>query len=216
MRRSPLGLLIAIVCALVISAGIAHAQNSNGSITGEVTDASGAVIPNATVIAHDIDTGVDTRAITNAAGAYHIGFLPAGRYQLTVQASGFSKANVAPFTLEVLQTATFNVTLNVGNASTSVNVSAAAPILETNSITQSSTFTANTIKNLPLNGLDFSAVTLYVPGAIDTAGSSGPSSFERSTYFTDVPNFNGNRSQANNYTLDGIDINEDYNNLISY
>ena len=55
-----------------------------------------------------------------------------------------------------------------------------------------------------------------MPGAIDTAGTSGTQSFERSTYFVDTPNFNGNRAQANNYTLEGIDMNEDYNNLISY
>jgi hypothetical protein len=79
-----------------------------------------------------------------------------------------------------------------------------------------STFTANTIANLPLNGLDFSALTLYVPGAVFTAGTSGPTSFERSTYYTDLPNLNGNRAQANNYTLEGIDMIEDYNNLISY
>ena len=67
-----------------------------------------------------------------------------------------------------------------------------------------------------MNGLDFSALTLYLPGAVNTAGTSGTTSIERSTYFTDTPNMNGNRAQANNYTLDGIDMNETYNNLISY
>jgi hypothetical protein len=55
-----------------------------------------------------------------------------------------------------------------------------------------------------------------MPGAVTTYGTSGPTSFERSTYNSDTPNFNGNRAQANNYTLDGIDMNETYNNLISY
>lgn len=216
MRRSLLGLLIAMVCALVISAGIAHAQNVSGSINGEVSDSSGAVIPNATVTAHNLNTGVDTRTTSNGEGVYHIQFLSPGHYSVTVQASGFKTVSFPAFTLESLQAATLNATLQVGSASTSVNVSAAAPILDTSTITQSSTFTANTIKNLPLNGLDFSALTLYLPGSVDTAGSSGPSSFERSTYFTDTPNLNGNRAQANNYTLDGIDMNETYNNLISY
>src|SRR5437868_15370661 len=117
------------------------------------------------------------------------------------------RAVVAPFSLEVSQKAKFNVALKVGSAESTVNVSSAAPILETEDPTVNSTFTANTISNLPLNGLDFSALTLYVPGAVDTAGTSGPTSFERSTYFTDLPNINGNRAQANNYTLDGIDMN---------
>ena len=59
-------------------------------------------------------------------------------------------------------------------------------------------------------------MTLYMPGAVTTYGTSGQTSFERSTYNSDTPNFNGNRAQANNYTLDGIDMNETYNNLISY
>ena len=200
------------------------AQNVNGSISGEVTDPSGAVLTGATVAAQDLDTGVITRTTTNQAGVYHIEFLPAGRYQVTVEASGFSTATLPPFTLEVLQSATFNVTMRVGNTSTSVQVSAAAPILDTDNITQSSTFTANTIKNLPLNGLDFSALTLYMPGTVNTNGvgginnngASGMASFERSTYYSDTPNVDGNRAQANNYTLNGIDMNEDYNNLISY
>ncbi|HUB01007.1 MAG TPA: TonB-dependent receptor [Terracidiphilus sp.] len=203
-------------CALVLIATAARAQNVNGSISGEVTDPTGAVVTGATVTAHNLDTGVITTAATNSSGVYHIEFLPAGRYQLTVEANGFNTSTLPPFSLEVLQNATLNVALKVGNAATTVNVSAAAPILETDSITQGSTFTSNTIKNIPINGLDFSALTLYMPGSVDTAGTSGMTSYERSTYYTDLPNVDGNRAQANNYTLDGIDINEDYNNLISY
>ena len=106
--------------------------------------------------------------------------------------------------------------LQVGSSSTTVDVSGSSPILNTSDPTLSATFTANTITNFPLNGLDFSAVTLYVPGAVSTAGTSGTTSIERSTYFTDSVNLNGNRAQANNYTLEGIDMNETFNNLISY
>ncbi|MGA7340484.1 MAG: carboxypeptidase regulatory-like domain-containing protein, partial [Terracidiphilus sp.] len=194
----------------------ASAQTVTGAITGEVTDATGAVVPGAKVTAHDLDTNVDTPTTTNAAGLFRIDFLPIGHYQVTVEANGFDRGAIAPFALEVQQTANFNVQLVVGSASTSVNVSAAAPILETDNPTVGSVFTANTISNFPLNGQDFSAVTLYMPGAVTTYGTSGQTSFERSTYNSDTPNFNGNRAQANNYTLDGIDMNETYNNLISY
>ena len=201
---------------MLLCISIAIGQTVTGSITGEVTDPSGAVVPGAQVTAHNLDTGVDTPATTNSAGLYRIEFLPIGRYQVTVQANGFDSATLPPFVLEVLQIATFNVKLKVGGSSTTVNVSAAAPILNTNDPTLDTTFTANTIQNFPLNGLDFSALTLYAPGAVSTAGTSGTTSYERSTYFTDSVNMNGNRAQANNYTLDGIDMNEDYNNLISY
>ncbi len=97
-----------------------------------------------------------------------------------------------------------------------MKVSAAAPILDTTDATLGGTITANTIRNFPLNGLDFSALTLYIPGSVSTAGTSGTTSIERSTYFTDTVNIDGNRAQANNFTLDGIDMNETFNNLISY
>ena len=216
MKTSFLRLALGFGLTIMTFIPSALGQSVNGSIAGEVTDPSGAVVSGAHIEAHNLDTGVDTTTSTNSTGAFHIDFLPIGNYQVTVQASGFSTETLPPFGLEVLQTANFNVKLAVGTSTTTVAVSAAAPILNTTDPTISSTFTANTIQNLPLNGLDFSALTMYVPGAVNTAGTGGMTSIERDTYYTDTPNINGNRAQANNYTLDGIDMNETYNNLISY
>ncbi len=206
--------LTLLLTLMAVSATVG--QTVTGTITGEVTDPSGAVVSGAQVVAHNISTGVDSPTTTNANGFYRIQSLPIGRYEVTVQAPGFNKETIPAFSLEVLQTANFNIKLKVGTASTTLQVSAASPILDTSNATLGATITANTIKSFPLNGLDFSALTLYTPGAIDTAGTSGTTSIERSTYFTDTPNMNGNRAQANNYTLDGIDMNETFNNLISY
>jgi Carboxypeptidase regulatory-like domain/TonB-dependent Receptor Plug Domain len=207
---------IVVAMATLLCTQTLTAQTITGSITGIVTDSSGAVIPGAGVNAHNIDTGVNSAVVTSSAGLYRIQFLPIGHYQVTVSAKGFDKQEVPAFQLEVLQTATFNVKLAVGGASTTVNVSEAAPILNTEDATLSGTFTANTIQNFPLNGLDFSALTLYVPGSVSTVGTSGTTSIERSTSYTNSINLNGNRAQANNYTLDGIDLNETFNNLIAY
>jgi Carboxypeptidase regulatory-like domain len=174
------------------------AQTVTGTVTGIVTDQSGAVIPGANVVATNMDTGVNSSATSDSAGVYRIGFLPIGPYQVTVTAQGFGTQTVPVFQLEALQTATFNVKLATGSVSTTVTVSEAAPILNTNDATLSSTFTANTIRNFPLNGLDFSALTLYVLGSVSTVGTSGTTSIERSTYYTDSVNLNGNRAQANN------------------
>jgi len=201
---------------LLLFVSTSVAQTVTGSITGEVTDPSGAVVPGAQVTALNLSTGVKTTAATNADGVFRIDFLPIGHYQATVTASGFKSEDIPPFSLEVQQTANFNVKLQVGSATTTVNVSAAAPILNTTSPTIGNVFTATTIENMPLNGLDFSAVTLYMPGAVSSYGTSGTTSIERSTFNSDTPNFNGNRSQADNYSIDGIDDNETYNNLISY
>ncbi len=216
MRTSLRQLVWGLALSLCTCIPAAMAQNVTGSITGEVTDPSGAVVSGAQIVAHNLDTGIDTSATTNADGVYRIDFLPAGHYQVTVQAAGFNKETLPALTLEAVETPTLNVKLQVGSAATTVNVSGSAPTLDTSDPTLSTTFTANTISNFPLNGLDFSAVTLYEPGVVDTAGTSGTTSIERSTYYVDTPNMNGNRAQANNYTLDGIDINETFNNLISY
>jgi hypothetical protein len=216
MRRNFLLASVGCGFALWLCGPVALAQSVSGTITGEVTDQSGAVVSGAHVVATDIDTGVNSTSTTNGAGVFRIEYLPIGHYRVKVEASGFDTATLPTFSLESMQTANFNVKLQVGSEATTVDVSAAAPILNTTDPVVASTFTANTIQNLPLNGLDFSALTLYVPGSVNTAGVSGMSSIERSTYYTDTPNINGNRAQANNYTLDGIDMNETFNNLISY
>jgi len=216
MKINLLKTLFVMTIAVLLGCTVAQAQTVTGTITGTITDSSDAVIAGAQVVAHNEDTGVDSPATTNASGIFRIEFLPIGKYSVSVEAKGFESAKVPAFQLEVLQTATFNLKLGVGGSSTTVAVSAAAPILETGNVTVDSTFTADAIENMPLNGLDFSALTLYVPGAVSTYGTSGTTSIERSTYNSDTPNVNGNRAQANNYTLDGIDMNETYNNLISY
>ena len=208
--------LCTLASALLVSSAMAYGQTVTGSITGSITDASGAVLPGAQVIAHNVDTGVDTPVTTNGDGFYRINFLPIGHYTVIVKASGFGEQTLPQFTLEVLQTPTFNVKMTVGAAETNVDVSAAAPILNTENPTLGTTFTANTISNFPLNGQDFSALTLYLPGSVSTNGTGSMTNITRDTSYSDSPNINGNRAQANNYTLDGIDINETFNNDIAY
>ena len=216
MKIRSLRLILGCTLTLMAGVSLAMGQSVNGSITGGVTDPSGAVVAGAHVVAHALDTGTDTSTTTNATGIYNIDFLPIGRYQVSVQAAGFNTETLPAFSLEARQTVQFNIKLSVGSSSTTVDVSAASPILNTTDPTLDSTFTSNTISNFPLNGLDFSALTLYVPGAVNTSGTTGTTGIERSLQYTDTPNINGNRAQSNNYTLDGIDMNEPFNNLISY
>jgi hypothetical protein len=204
--------LVAALCPLFTSA-----QTVTGSIAGEVSDPSGAIVVGAQVAARNLDTGVESKTNTNAAGLFRIDFLPVGHYQVTVNAQGFVAQTLSALALEVLQTANFNIKLSVSGSATTVNVSAsAAPILNTENPTLDATFTTNTIQNLPLNGLDFSTLTLYMPGAVNTDGTAGMNNIERSTSFYDQANINGNREQANNYSIDGIDMNETFNNDIAY
>jgi hypothetical protein len=216
MKKNSIGIILGCALAILAYRPIGLAQTVTGAITGEVTDANGAVVAGAHVVAHNVATGVNTRTATNATGVYHIDNLSIGQYTLDVDATGFATQTIPVFSLESAQTATFNVKLAVHGTSASVEVTSAAPILNTQDYTISSTFTENTISNFPLNGLDFSALTLYVPGATSTWGNTGTTNIGRSTYYSDSVNLNGNRAQANNYVFEGIDINETNNNLISY
>jgi hypothetical protein len=216
LRRFSILLLVLIATASFIGHP-ALAQTVTGSVTGEVTDVSGALIPNAVVIATNVGTGVKSSSTTNAQGVFTLRFLPIGDYTVEIDAKGFAPAKFDQFALEIDQTVKLNTTLTAAGTQETVNVtSESTAILNTTDATLGNVFTANTIANLPLNGLDFAALTLYMPGSVDTAGTSGTTSIERSTSWTDTPNMNGNRAQANNYTLDGIDTNETFNNLIGY
>lgn len=195
------------------------AQNTTGNITGTVTDASGAVVAGATVVAHNIATGVDTPAVTNQSGAYTIRFLSIGQYEVSVTAAGFGGQKFPAFTLEQNQVAKFDAKLAVGDVNVVANVNAdVAPILNTNDASLGLTLSANEIQNIPLNGRNFSSVTLFEPGAINTdpVGMTGSNAIERNTLNNGIASINGNRNQANNYTLDGADQNEPQNNLIAY
>ena len=219
MARNRAVLHIVEICLIaVLYASTAVAQTVTGSITGQVTDPSGALVSGATVIAENVATSVQTSATTNAAGLYTIRFLPIGTYKITVQAKGFNSANVPPFTLEIDQTAKIDVGLTIGSTTTIVVQAEAHPILNTTDSTLGTTLSTNEIANVPLNGRNFSALSLFQPGAVDTdpTGMSGNNAIERTTYNSGVAAINGNREQANNYMLEGADNNEPQNNLIGY
>ncbi len=196
----------------------ALAQMVTGSVTGLVTDPSGAVIANAKVTAENVATGVKTVAQTNGAGAYTIRFLPIGTYTVTVEAKGFAQHTVPGFPLEIDQTAKVDVSLTVGATEKVVVQENFHPILNTTDATLGNTLTTNEIENIPLNGRNFSSLTIFQPGSIvtDPTGMSGNNAIERSTYNSGVASINGNRQQGNNYMLEGADNNEPQNNLIAY
>ena len=214
----------ALCCSLLllialITTGTTLAQTITGNISGTVTDPNGAVIPNATVIAKNTGTGVETPVTTNDSGTYTIRFLPIGQYQVTISASGFVTTQYQPFQLEINQTVKIDGKLQIGTTTQTVSVEAGvSPLLNTNDATRGIVLSTNEIQNVPLNGRNFSSITLFVPGAVnsDPTGLTGNNAIERNTYNNGIVSVNGNRNQANNYTLDGIDMNEGQNNLIAY
>src|ERR1700722_1915029 len=207
-----------LFAAMLLVSSAAFGQTVTGSITGVVTDQSGAVILGANVTAENSATSVKTSSKTNASGVYTIRFLPIGTYTVTVEATGFSTQKIPDFALEIDQTAKVNATLSIGTSSTVVVEAQMHPILNTTDATLGNTLSNNEIQNIPLNGRNFSSLTLFQPGAIDTdpTGLTGNNAIERNTSKNGVVAINGNRQQGNNYTLEGADNNEPQNNLIGY
>ena len=209
----------ATILALLATTSAGIAQTVTGAIRGTITDASGAIVPNATVTATNVATGVPTVAKTNGSGEYSMRFLQIGQYKVTVEASGFTTASYGPFSLEIDQTVKIDVPLSIGAASTTVKVSEdLQPILNTESATLGETFTENTINSVPLNGRDFTQLTVYTPGAVSPGFNSygGSDSTERAVDAGNEVSVNGNRQQSNNYLLDGQEINENINNTLGY
>jgi len=199
----------------MVSAAVLAAQTITGSITGTVTDPSGAVVANVKVVGTNVGTNLTFSATTNEAGVFNLVFLPVGRYTVSAEAAGFKKAVLGPFALEVNQIAKLDVKLEVGEVSQSVEITDVAPILQTESTQTGAALTAETVTSIPLNGRNFASLTLLIPGAISTSpGQMGTSA--RMMGSGSRPQVNGNREQTNNFLLDGIDNNDSIDNRIGY
>src|SRR5262249_903897 len=153
---------------------------------------SGAVVANVKVTATNTATNLIYTANTNEAGVYNLVFLPIGRYSLAAEAKGFKKTLLGPFALEVNQIARVDIKVEVGEITQSVEISAVAPILQTESTATGTSLTSDAISALPLGGRNFAVLTLLVPGAISTnPGAMGGSG--RVQGGGSRPQVNGNR-----------------------
>ncbi|NYF50602.1 carboxypeptidase-like regulatory domain-containing protein [Tunturiibacter gelidoferens] len=192
----------------------AHGQDISAKITGTVTDASGAVIAGATVTARESSRGTVYPTKTNAAGVYYLSPLPVGQYVLKVAAPGFSSSEHQAISLDIAQTARIDVALTVGQASQTVEVSSAPPLLQTDDSYLGTVLDARANVTLPLATRNYNQLTLLSPGAV----SLNPGSFtgSQASFQVGRPYINGNREQTNNYILDGMDNNQIDNNDVAF
>lgn len=206
--------LSAVLALAFLLALPARAQQTAGSITGLVTDASGAAVPNATVTVRDVERGTTWTAKTTGAGLYDFPTVPVGRVEVKVEAPGYATQVRNAFTLTLNQVAQVNFALKVGQVSQTVTVTDAPPLLQTAS-TDLGTLIDNKAANaLPLATRDINQLTLLAPGVL----SSNIFAFQspQTTFGTGRPYVNGAREQDNNFILDGMDINQPDNNEVSY
>jgi hypothetical protein len=189
-------------------------QQASGSITGSVTDASGAAVSDATVTARDVDRGTTLTTQTNSSGAYNFPQVTVGNIEVAVQASGFSKEVHPPFTLILNQIARLDFQLKVGNVSQTVEVTAAPPLLQTDSTELSTLLDSTATTALPLSTRNVNQLVLLTPGVV----SPNIFAFQapQATFGTGRPYVNGAREQDNNFSLDGMDTNQADNNEVGY
>jgi hypothetical protein len=207
------------VASLTVGSRLCAAQTITGGINGTVTDPTGAILDHAKVTVLNVNTGVTTNDETNKSGLYSIRFLQIGQYKVTIEAPGFAPQTLGPFALEAGQDARFDAKMGLEGAKTSVAVSESlVPLLNTESAELGTTLDSTAIDNIPLAGRNFSSLTIFSPGAVATnpGGFTGSNAIERSTGGSGQVSVNGNRQQANNFLLDGIEINETINNTIGY
>jgi hypothetical protein len=190
---------------VIVSAGLLFGQGGgNAAILGTVTDNSGAVVANAKVNVTNTATGVVARTETTSSGDFTVPSLNPGVYIVSVEAPGFQKTVTSGIVLTVDQKARVNATLKPGAVSTTVDVSAQAVALDTDTSALSQVMSQQQVEALPLNGRNFMQLLLVGAGAVTVGGEQGTMRQGRGN----AVSINGGRPEGNNYTLDGL-INTD-------
>jgi len=171
-RRYPIPSLAAFSFLFVVFvARTVSAQEITASITGSVTDASGAVIPAITVTVTNVETGISRDAVTSSTGDYQVPLLRPGPYRVSVQAAGFKTYEQSGIRLEVNQRARVDFVLQVGNAVERVEVTAELPAINTENATVGKVIDHKSITTMPLNGrLNITGLLALAPG-IQNAGT---------------------------------------------
>jgi hypothetical protein len=160
------------VATLIGNSGAALAQTAGaGTITGTVTDPQAAVVPEASVLIHNADTGIDRSAITNGAGIYVAPFLPPGHYDVTVSKPGLAKLLRKDLRLDVGQTLTIDFRMPVQTTQETITVTADAPLVDTEKTEVSQLISTAQVENLPLAGRSWERFALLSPGATADGGT---------------------------------------------
>ena len=193
-------------------AGLATAfgQLTTADILGTVTDASGAAIPNATIVLTNTGTNEKRTATSNASGEYTFTLLSVGHYSISTKATGFEASITKDLAVEAGDRARNDVHLQAGSQDQVIEVTASTPLLQADSATVSSTVTAQAVQDLPLNGRNFVQLVSLVPGANEGQGnglSSGGRPDDRRTNAAGL-SINGQDESLNNWVVDGVDDNE--------
>lgn len=193
MRR-----VAALVFILLTSFTMGHAQSTNASLAGRITDPVNALIVDARVAAISAGTNIRYEGMTNGSGEYHLANLPPASYLLEIQKPGFKKLIKPDLVLHVQDALRIDLQMTLGDVSETVMVESGAPLVNTESATVSTVINRTFVENIPLNGRSFQTLIELTPGVVVT-----PSTFNDQGQFS----VNGQRADANYFTVDGVSAN---------
>ena len=201
VRRAFRGIAFSCLFLILFTSRIAFGQVDAGSITGTITDPTGAVVPDAQVSLLNTDQGITLQTRSGASGVYTFAPVRIGHYTITVTANGFAKTTHTNLTVQVAQALEVDVSLKPGAATETVQVDSAPPLLQTEEASVGQVIGREQVNDLPLNGRNFTFLAqlgagMQTPQA-DTRGNAASGAFSA----------NGQRPAQNNYLLDGIDNN---------
>src|SRR3989454_4928286 len=187
-----------IIGLIALGSCLVFAQGSTATISGVVRDATGAVLPGATVTARHIESGLTRTGGTNESGDYKMPSLPVGPYELTVDLPGFRQQVRRGINLNVGQEAVVNLTLEVGAAAELVTVTDEAPIVNTTLSSTSGLINEVQIKDLPLNARSFDQLLTLNVGTVDNRSNISNNGW---TAFSVA----GKRPETNRFLMNGVD-----------
>jgi hypothetical protein len=185
----------------------AFAQTETATISGRVSDSSGAVVPGAVLHVVNIDKGTETDTKTNGSGIYVVPGVPAGRYRIQVEHDGFKVANLTGLTVNVQDNLEENFKLEVGSASESVTVNGSGLNINTTDGSVSTVIDRQFVENLPLNGRSFQDLIDLTPGVVTQSPQAGGGAGAYGVPDQGDFSVNGQRTESNNYLVDGISAN---------
>jgi hypothetical protein len=212
-RSERMGKFMCFATILVVSLGFTlpariSAQMVGATISGTVVDASGAVVPNVTIVAKNSATGSTATAVTNGVGIFNAPNVPPATYEISASAPGFATQVRKNVVLTVGQELVLNMTLQVGNTAQTIEVSAEAPTVDLANATVGGLVNETTVEALPLNGRSWSDLAILTPGVHTVGNQPNISSTDRTKRGMGLElSIAGGRPQQNNYLMDGVNIN---------